>query len=382
MSNNSQEDGPSPQKWEISRRRMLRNLGAAAAAVPFAGFLTEALTDMPANASPRERALAGKRAAANSVFDAPFASHPGYKFTFVNHVTTNTFFTATIYGLEDAAAALGIPKPQWTGSQNSIVSEMVGAMNTAVAANVNGIAVALIDPVAFNTPTNNALGKGIPVVSYNADESGNKRMAYIGQNNLTAGQAAANRIVNSGLVNKGDLVGMIIATPGSGNIQPRVDGAKPVFQKAGYQTVEVAGGAAQTAELAAVESWYLGHKSVKFMYAVDSGDSIAVATTIAKHQLKGKVGGSGWDVGIPVLQQVQAGALLFSIDQQAYLQGWVPTLQLFLYNLSGGLMKPSNTDTGLGYVTPSTAGAYLQHATRFEGSGAADTAFPPPKKIS
>jgi simple sugar transport system substrate-binding protein len=87
-------------------------------------------------------------------------------------------------------------------------------------------------------------------------------------------------------------------------------------------------------------------------------------------------------VGVPVLQQVQAGALLFSIDQQAYLQGFVPTMQLFLYNLSGGLMKPQNTDTGLGYVTPSTAGAYLQHPTRFEGSGAADTAFPPPKKIS
>ena len=218
------------------RRRLLRNLGGAAIALPFAGVLTEALTDMPANASPRERFLAGKRVAANSPFENVLAGHPAYKFTFVNHVTTNTFFTATIYGLEDAAVVLGIPRPQWTGSQNSIVSEMVTAMNTAIAANVNGIAVALIDPVAFNTPTNNALGKGIPVVSYNADEAGNKRMAYIGQNNLTAGAAAAERIVASGLVSKGDLVGSVIATPGTGNIQPRVDGAKPLFEKAGYKT--------------------------------------------------------------------------------------------------------------------------------------------------
>ncbi len=378
---NNQADEPSPQQFEMSRRRLLRNLGAAAVAVPFAGVLTEALTDMPANASPRERFLAGQRATANSIFENPWAPHPAYRFTFVNHVTTNTFFTATIYGLQDAAVTLGIPKPQWTGSQNSIVSEMVTAMNTAIAGNVKGIAVALIDPVAFNTPTNNALAKGIPVLSYNADEASNNRMAYIGQNNLTAGAAAAQRIVGSGFVKKGDLVGMIIATPGSGNIQPRVDGAKPVFQKAGYQTVEVAGGASQTAELAAVPAWYLGHKDVKFMYTVDSGDSIAVAQTIAKYKLKGKVGGSGWDVGVPVLQQVQQGALLFSIDQQAYLQGFVPTVQLFLYNISAGLMKPCNTDTGLGYVTQATAGAYLQHATRFEGSGAAQTAFAPPKKI-
>ena len=360
-----------PKKYEASRRRFLRNAGVAAASVPFLGTFMDVL---------------GERGASAQTFSDSnipmFTKHPGYRFTFVNHVTTNTFFTATIYGLQDAAHLLGIPVPQWTGSQNSIVSEMVTAMDTSIAANVNGIAVALIDPKAFNTPTINALNKGIPVVSYNADEPGNKRMAYIGQNNITAGAAAAKRIVDSGLVHKGQLVGMIIATPGTGNIQPRIDGAKPVFKAAGYDTVEVAGGAAQTAELAAVEAWYLGHKDVKFMYSVDSGDSIAVATTIKKHKLQGKVGGSGWDVGVPVLQEVASGGLSFSIDQQAYLQGFIPTVQMFLYNISAGLMKPCDTDTGLGYVDRSTVGAYLQHKTRWEGSGSAQTAFAPPKAIS
>ena len=58
---NYEPEVPSPQRWEMSRRRLLRNLGVAAVAVPFAGALTEALTDMPADASPRERFLAGKR---------------------------------------------------------------------------------------------------------------------------------------------------------------------------------------------------------------------------------------------------------------------------------------------------------------------------------
>ena len=35
---------------------------------------------------------------------------------------------------------------------------------------------------------------------------------------------------------------------------------------------------------------------------------------------------------------------MFSIDQQAYLQGFVPVIQLFLYNISAGLMKPCDTD--------------------------------------
>ena len=362
-----------PQQYEVSRRRFLRNAGIAAASVPFLGGMMDVLTEKGAAAQTH-------RDSNNPLF-AGMGSHPKYKFTFVNHVTTNTFFTATIYGLQDAAALLGIPTPQWTGSDNSIVSDMTSAMNTAIAAHVDGIAVAIIDPKAFNGPTDTALSKGIPVVSYNADEPGNDRMAYIGQNNLTAGAAAAERIVNSGLVSKGDLVAMIIATPGTGNIQPRIDGAKPVLTKAGYSTVEVAGGANQTDELAAVPAWYLGHKDVKFMYTVDSGDSIAVAQTIEKYKLHGKVGGSGWDIGLPVLQQVQRGGLLFSIDQQAYLQGFIPTVQLFLYNISAGLMKPCNTDTGLGYVTQATVGAYLKHKTRFEGSGTAHTSYAPPSKI-
>lgn len=358
-----------PKQYEVSRRRFLRNAGMAAAMVPLLGGMTEVLTE--------------RGAAAQTAHDEShplLAKHPSYKFTFVNHVTTNTFFTPTQYGMADAAALLGIPKPLWTGSANSIVSQMVTAFDQAIAAGVNGIAAALIDPIAFNRPTDNALSKGIPVISYNADEPGNNRLAYIGQNNLTAGAAAAARIVK--LVKKGGLVGMVIATPGSGNIQPRIDGALPVFKKAGLDTAVVAGGAAEPQEITAVEAWYTGHKDVKFLYSVDDGDAVAVADTIKKYNLKGKVGGSGWDVEVPVLQGVKSGQLNFTIDQQAYLQGFIPTVQLFLYQISAGLMKPANTDTGLGFVTSANVSPYLAHATRFEGSGVAQTAYVPPSKIA
>ena len=341
----------------------------AAASVPFLGTFIEALTERGASAQAlRDESI------------PMFASHPRYKFTFVNHVTTNTFFTPTRYGMADAAALLGIPTPVWTGSTNSIVSQMVTTMDQAIAGNVDGIAVAIIDKVAFNKPTDNALTKGIPVISYNADGGvNNDRLAYIGQNNLTAGAAAAERIVK--VVPKGGLVGMVIATPGSGNIQPRIDGALPIFKAAGLDTATIAGGALEPPEIAAVEAWYTGHKDVKFFYSVDDGDSVAVADCIAKNNLKGKVGGSGWDVEVAVLQGVQDGSLTFTIDQQAYLQGFIPTVQLFLYQLSAGLMKPCNTDTGLGFVTSANVDPYLAHPTRYEGSGSAETAYKPPATI-
>ena len=116
-----------------------------------------------------------------------FPKHPKWKFVFVNHVTTNPFFVPTKYGAEDACALLGCSY-QWTGSEKSIATDMVNALNTAVSAGVDGIAVSLVDLTAFNEPVEKALKAGIPVVSYNADAKGNKRLCYIGQDLFLSGK--------------------------------------------------------------------------------------------------------------------------------------------------------------------------------------------------
>jgi simple sugar transport system substrate-binding protein len=259
---------------------------------------------------------------------------------------------------------------------------MVSAMDSAIAAKANGIGVCLIDNTAFNAPVASALSHGVPVIAFNADVSAgvnNGRMAYVGQNNLTAGAAVANEILKN--VKKGDLVAGIIATPGTGNIQPRLDGAKPVFAKAGVDFVEVGTSATEGApEYNKISAWYAGHKNVKFMMAVDSGDSNAVSEFIQKNHLQGKVGASVWDVGLPVVQAIHAGYVTTTVDQQAYLQGFDTIMQLFLYNVSGGLMKPTNTDTGLGIVTKANVAPYLA-TNRFEGTASAQKVLKPPAKI-
>ena len=43
-------------------------------------------------------------------------------------------------------------------------------------------------------------------------------------------------------------------------------------------------------------------------------------------------------------------------------------IQLFLFKLSGGLVAPSDTNTGLLYVTKENVKPYLTTKTRYEGS--------------
>src|SRR5581483_10085705 len=279
--------------------------------------------------------------AASSSTEGNFPSHPKWKFVFVNHVTTNSFFVPTQYGIQDACALLGCDY-QWTGSTTSNVTEMVAAFNTAIAAKADGIAVAITDPNAFNDPVARALDAGIPVVSYNADapaSSNNKRLAYIGQDLYQSGYNLGTRIAS--LVS-GGLVPGFIATPGSLNIQPRIDGAKAAIQASGkpIQFVEIATSADVNTELSRVEAYYLGHQDLKGMVAVDAGSTQGVSEVMEKYNLASKgIHAGGFDLLAKTLQEINAGNLDFTIDQQPYLQGFIPVLQLFLYKLSGGLMQ-------------------------------------------
>ncbi len=305
-------------------------------------------------------------ASGGNVSNEVFGSHPSYKFVFVNHVTTNTFFTPTQYGIADACKLLGCSY-EWTGSESSNVNQMINAMNTAIASKADGIAVALIDLHAFNAPVEKALQAGIPVVAYNADAPGNKRLSYTGQDLKLAGEKMGARIVAA--VGEGD-VALFIATPGSANLQPRIEGAVKVIKASGKPITphEVATGAAEPGELSAIEAYWTGHKETKGMYSVDGGDTAQLAKVMQKFGLAGKVKAGGFDLAEVTQKLLHEGQIEFTIDQQPYLQGFYPVLQMFLWHVSGSLTGLSEMDTGLKFIDKETVAPYVESKSRFEGT--------------
>jgi simple sugar transport system substrate-binding protein len=299
-----------------------------------------------------------------------FGSHKNFKFVLVNHVTTNPFFVPTQYGAADACKLLGCSY-QWTGSENSNVNEMVNSVNSAVTSGADGIAVALIDLHAFNQPVRAAISAGIPVVAYNADAAGNPRLSYIGQDLLKAGQQMGQHIVS--LVPSGD-VALFIATPGAANIQPRIDGALQTIKASGKSITahSIASGAAVPAELSTIDAYWVGHKNTKGLFAVDGGSTQSVAQVVQKYSLRNQgIKAGGFDL-TPVTQNLLAADQIdFTIDQQPYLQGFLPILQLFMYKVSGSLSGLADTDTGLKFLDKTSVKPYNSTKTRYEGTSSA-----------
>jgi len=295
-----------------------------------------------------------------------FKSPDKLKFVLVNHVTTNPFFVPTRYGAEDACKLLGCTY-QFTGSKNSNVNEMVNAFNTAVTGGADGIAVCLVDKKAFNQPTDAALKAKIPVLSYNADEPSNARLAYIGQDLFVSGAEMGKRIKD--LVPSGD-VALFIATPGQSNIQPRIDGALSVLkQVSGIKTHVITTGAELPAELSVIDAYAQSHPETKGYFAVDAGSTQGLAQTIQKQKLRDKdVKGGGYDL-TPVTQKLLAGDQIdFTIDQQPYLQGFFPIMELFLARASGTLSGVADVNTGLKFLDKTTVVPYNSTKSRYEGT--------------
>jgi simple sugar transport system substrate-binding protein len=344
----------------VARRRLLSGAGLVSATAAASALLAACSSENKSDASAPEGGPGN------------FPDTPNWRFVFVNHVTTNPFFTPTQYGAQDACALLGCSF-QWTGSKDSIVSEMVSATNSAISGKADGIALAVVDKNAFKQPVDNALNQGIPVVAYNADgargDTGTSRLAYVGQDLYVSGFQLGQRIAAL-MPGGGDAVGFI-ATPGSLNIQPRIDGAKDAIRQSGKSInfADVASGAELPKELSTIDAYYQGHKNLKGMFAVDAGSTENVGKVVAKYNLKNQgVVAGGFDLNPSTLQSIKAGHLDFTIDQQPYLQGFLPVMYLWMYRLSGGLVAPSETNTGLLFVTKDNVDPYLTTKTRFEGS--------------
>jgi simple sugar transport system substrate-binding protein len=356
------KDGP-------SRRRLLQGTGLVSATAA-ASALLAACTSSSSSASGGSTGSSAAAAVAGS-----FPKTPAWKFYFVNHVTTNAFFTPTQYGMADAASLLGLPSPVWGGSENSIISQMVSNFDTAVAAGAAGIALAAISSTAFTSPVESAMSKGIPVVTYNADGVyvsgkpviGTNRLCYVGQSLYSSGQSMGEQI-KLAVPGGGDIV---IFTPvvGTGNTQPRYDGAVSVLGSS-YHVTEIATGATESVEPAAMKAYLNAHKStLKGAFAVDSGDTEFVGAQLKS--LGMSIPAGGFDTTGTTIPNIHDGTLDFTIYQDPYLQGFLPVLYMYLFNLSGGVLAPPDTDTGLSVVTKSNVGPYVADS-RYQGSTTAE----------
>ena len=217
------------------------------------------------------------------------------------------------------------------------------------------------------------MSAGIPVLSYNADglvsksgvaDIGTNRLAYVGQALFTSGQQLGQRIKSED--DAGPRADLHRDSRDGENIQPRYDGAASILTPAGYTVAEITTTTVPATILANEKAYLLAHKNVKGAFAVDLTSTSFLAQALAETGLSHLPNG-GFDTVPQTLTNISQGKTNFTIYQDPYLEGFLPTLYLYLFNISGGMLVPPDTDTGLSFITRSNLAEYNK-PSRFQAS--------------
>ena len=184
-----------------------------------------------------------------------------------------------------------------------------------------------------------------------------------------SGQEMGKRIVD--LVGEGD-VALFIATPGSLNIQPRIDGAIDSIKKSGGAITHhidrdrrgAAEGALDGRRLLDRPQGHQGHvrRRRRQHPGRRAGDQEVQPAR------PGREGRRLRPARADDEQLLADDQIDFTIDQQPYLQGFLPVLELFLYKASETLTGIADVNTGLKFLDKKTVVPYVTTKSRYEGN--------------
>ena len=271
------------------------------------------------------------------------------------------FWSVVQNGVNAAAEAMGVTA-NYTAPTTFDMVAMADLIDTAVASEPDGLVVSLPDADALGPSIEAAVAAGIPVISMNSGSDVFQDLgilAHVGQTEYEAGLGGGERMAAAGVTNA------LCVNQEVGNValDLRCQGFTDAMTEAGA-TVETIGVdlADPAGSQATIEGALANNPDVNGILTLGpTGSAPALAALEAGGQL-GTIQLATFDLSPEVLQAIVDGTMLFAIDQQQYLQGYLPIVFLALHSRFGGLMPGGGgvVLTGPGFVTAENAAAVIE----------------------
>ncbi|KGV68488.1 ABC transporter substrate-binding protein [Burkholderia pseudomallei] len=284
------------------------------------------------------------------------------KFDYIIHSSaSNTFWQAVKKGMDEACTQVKAQCQMIFTQTEGSVSEQASNLQAALAGKPDAIATTIVDDKAIEPILKEARNKGVTVLAANVDSSkgakGSVRQAFIGQGFDAAGYALAQKLAEkfpkSGPVNV--LVG--ISAPGQNWSEQRGAGVMRFMadykaanpgRKITWKRIDSGTDLAVTAERVGA---YLNANPDTTAYLDTGFWHAGVAKALKDRGVPpGKILLGGFDIVPDVLNSMKAGYIQVEVDQQPFLQGYLPVIQANLikkYKLSAW-----DVETGKGLLLP------------------------------
>jgi simple sugar transport system substrate-binding protein len=267
---------------------------------------------------------------------------------------SDPFWSVVQNGVAQAGTDMGV-NVEYQAPGTFDMVEMSQLIDAAVATSPDGLVVSIPDADALSASITAAIEAGIPVISMNSGSDVAESLGiltHVGQTEYEAGFGGGQRMAEAGATN----AICVNQEVGNAALDLRCQGFTDAMAEAGG-----------TVETVAVELADPTGAQQRIAAAISADDTIdgiltlgptgaapALAALTDSGQL-GSINLATFDLSPEVLDAIEAGDMLFAIDQQQYLQGYLPIVLLTLYTTNLNTIANPVLMTGPGFVTQENA---------------------------
>lgn len=309
-------------------------------------------------------------AALATVLMGGVAQADGLNIVFTHHSSaSNTFWQAVQKGFDDACSKIEAECQMIFTQTEGSIEQQAANMEAALARSPDVLLTSIVDDRALDEIIQRAVDNGVIVIAVNVDDSegadGNARAAFVGQGFRPAGYSLG-KAMSEHFPAEGPIKVLVgISAPGQNWSESRGGGVMDFMEDyktanpdrdISYERMDSGTDLAVTADRVGARLNANPDTTAYF----DTGFWHAGVARVLKDRgiPPGEVLLGGFDLVPEAVQQMQAGYIQAQVDQQPYMQGFIPVMQAYLADAVG--LAPADVDTGQGIVTPSDADAIME----------------------
>jgi len=284
------------------------------------------------------------------------------KFYVITHgQASDPFWSVVKKGVEQAAHDMGVTAIyEGPASGTFDVVAMAHLIDTAVAAHPDGLVVSIPDPSALGPSIKAAVAAGIPVISINSGSDVAKSLGvlvHIGQTEEQAGIGGGQKMGAAGV--KHALC--VNQEVGNAALALRCKGFKEGLAQTGGTITEIGvtiTNPTQTQQ--SIAAAIQRDPSIDGVLTLGPTGATPAIKALQSLNKLGQIKLATFDLSSDVLNAIKSGQMLFAIDQQQYLQGYLPIVLLTLYKTNLNTIANDVLLTGPGFVTSANVNQVIQ----------------------
>ncbi len=289
--------------------------------------------------------------------DDAMAQTDPYKIFLVSHGGPgDPFWGRVIKGMKDADASLDEVDAQYLGPEKFSIGKLIDFLETAESADPAGIGVTITNHKPLDRPLRRIINRSnIPVIAFNVPDPRPKGeripyMTYIGQSPYVAGKGSAERMLED---HTPERAVVSIHEPGHSALEARARGIMDVLKENGVPVEKLATSTEAGQTIGIIQSYLNSHPGVDTIFTLGPLDTHPVIQMIKEQNLGDELTVGAFDLTVKTLKAIRDGTVVYTVDQQPYLQGYMTVQWLFLHAKYGLSPTEENLLTGPAIVDES-----------------------------